>query len=182
MTASIFLRPQILILYPHDLIHSAQCGLSQIQPDQDPVPFFKASRLRLYEQTVCADIFRSDLYGLSQRDPFSRDLDPCHFSGCLDVITRPLSVLSDPPAVKIDLKLICNDRLIHISVIFEQPVRAKDQHTDLPAAGTAQSARTDPVNDNLQQITYASENVTTDTGEVLTSIKLLQDTMDQFQI
>ena len=38
------------------------------------------------------------------------------------------------------------------------------------------------VNDNLQQITYASENVTTDTGEVLTSIKLLQDTMDQFQI
>lgn len=38
------------------------------------------------------------------------------------------------------------------------------------------------VNDNLQQITYASENVTTDTGEVLTSIKSLQDTMGQFQI
>lgn len=38
------------------------------------------------------------------------------------------------------------------------------------------------VNDNLQQITYASENVTADTGEVLTSIQSLQGTMGQFQV
>lgn len=38
------------------------------------------------------------------------------------------------------------------------------------------------VNDNLQQITYASENVTADTGEVLTSIQSLQSTMGQFQV
>jgi methyl-accepting chemotaxis protein len=38
------------------------------------------------------------------------------------------------------------------------------------------------VNENLQQITYASENVSTETGEVLGSIKLLQETMDTFNV
>ena len=38
------------------------------------------------------------------------------------------------------------------------------------------------VNDNLQQITSASENVTTETGEVLGSIKSLQGTMETFRI
>lgn len=38
------------------------------------------------------------------------------------------------------------------------------------------------VNDNLRQITSASENVTTETGEVLGSIKSLQETMETFRV
>jgi methyl-accepting chemotaxis protein len=38
------------------------------------------------------------------------------------------------------------------------------------------------VNDNLQQITYASENMTQETGDVLVSIKSLQSTMSTFNV
>jgi methyl-accepting chemotaxis protein len=38
------------------------------------------------------------------------------------------------------------------------------------------------VNDNLQQITYASENMTQETGDVLVSIKSLQNTMSTFNV
>jgi methyl-accepting chemotaxis protein len=38
------------------------------------------------------------------------------------------------------------------------------------------------VNENLQQITYASENMTQETGDVLVSIKSLQNTMSTFNV
>lgn len=38
------------------------------------------------------------------------------------------------------------------------------------------------VNGNLQEITYASENVSKETQEVMESVSTLQETMQQFQV
>jgi methyl-accepting chemotaxis protein len=73
-----------------------------------------------------------------------------------------------------------NDATYYAEVSMELGAGAEELNASTSQSELGDAMQT--VNDNLQQITFASENVTTETEDVLGSIKSLQKTMETFQV